>query len=65
MSIEKTEYKGLLNELITLIENTKRQVVSHANSALTMLFWHVGKQILNHSLQNKRGKEFATNDSIC
>ena len=56
MSIEKTEYKGLLNELITLIENTKRQVVSHANSALTMLFWHVGKQILNHSLQNKRGE---------
>lgn len=56
MAIEKTEYKDLLNELIGLIENTKRQVVSHANSALTILFWHVGKRILNHILQNKRGE---------
>ena len=56
MSIEKTEYQGLLNELIALIENAKRQVVSYANSALTVLFWHVGKRILNHSLRNKRGE---------
>jgi predicted nuclease of restriction endonuclease-like (RecB) superfamily len=56
MSIEKTEYQDLLNELIALIENGKRQVVSYANSALTVLFWHVGKRILNHNLQNKRGE---------
>jgi len=53
MSIEKTEYQDLLNELITLIENAKKLVVSQANSALTVLFWHVGKRILNHNLQNK------------
>jgi len=56
MSIEKTEHKDLLNELIILIENAKRQVVSYANSTLTVLFWHVGKQILNHNLKNKRGE---------
>ena len=56
MSIEKTEYQDLLNELIALIENAKKLVVSQANSALTVLFWHVGKRILNHNLQNKRGE---------
>ena len=56
MTIEKTEYQDLLNELIALIENARRQVVSHANSTLTVLFWHVGKQILNHNLKNKRGE---------
>ena len=56
MSIEKTVYQDLLNELIALIENAKKQVVSQANSTLTVLFWHVGKRILNHNLQNKRGE---------
>jgi predicted nuclease of restriction endonuclease-like (RecB) superfamily len=55
MAIDTTEYQDLLNDLVSLIENTKRQVVSHVNSALTVLFWHVGKRILNHNLQNKRG----------
>ena len=45
MAIENTEYQDLLNELIALIENTKRQVVSQVNSALTILFWHVRKRI--------------------
>lgn len=56
MSIEKTEYQDLLNELVDLIENTKKQVVSRANSAVTILFWHVGKRIRNHNLKNKRGE---------
>ncbi len=56
MPIEKIEYRDLLNELISLIENAKQQVISQANSALTVLFWSVGKRILNHNLQNKRGE---------
>ena len=48
------EYQELLNELVTIIEKTKTQVISHANSSLTVLFWHVGKRILTHNLQNKR-----------
>ena len=56
MSIKRTEHKDLLNQLIVLIENAKRQVVSHANSTLTVLFWHIGNQIINHKLKNKRGE---------
>ena len=56
MTIERTKYQDLLSELVALIENAKTEVVNHANSTLTVLFWHVGKQILNHNLKNKRGE---------
>lgn len=56
MSLEKLEYRDLLDDLVALIEKTKTQVVSYANSSLTMLFWHVGKRILTHNLQNKRAE---------
>jgi predicted nuclease of restriction endonuclease-like (RecB) superfamily len=56
MSIEKIEYQDLLNELVVLIEKTKTQVISHVNSSLTVLFWHVGNRILSHNLQNKRAE---------
>ncbi len=53
MSIQKMEYQELLKELVTIIEKTKIQVISHANSSLTVMFWHVGKKILTHNLQKK------------
>ena len=56
MSIEKSENKNLLNELVSLIEKTKTQVISSVNSSLTLLFWHVGNRILTHNLQNKRAE---------
>lgn len=56
MSIEKSENKNLLNELISLIERTKTQVISNVNSSLTLLFWHIGNRILTHNLQNKRAE---------
>ena len=56
MSIEKIEYQDLLNELVAIIEKTKRQVVSHVNSSLTVMFWNVGNRILTHILQNKRAE---------
>ena len=34
--------KVLLNELSRLIEESQRQLVSAANSTLTMLFWQIG-----------------------
>lgn len=49
-----TEHRDLLNDLITLIEKTKLQVSAQINSALTVLFWHIGKRILTQHLQNKR-----------
>ncbi len=56
MSIEKIEYQDLLNELIAIIEKAKKQVVSYANSSLTVMFWHVGNRILSHNLQYKRAE---------
>jgi len=56
MSIEKVEYQDLLTEVVALIEKTKYQVVSYANSSLTILFWHIGERILTQNLQNDRGE---------
>lgn len=53
----------LFNELSHLIEQSKTQVISYANSTLTTLFWQVGKKINEHILQNKRadyGKEIVS-----
>jgi predicted nuclease of restriction endonuclease-like (RecB) superfamily len=52
-SIDNTE-QALLKELSQLIEQSQHQVVSQANSTLTLLFWHIGKRINNEILQNKR-----------
>ncbi len=54
--IEKSDSKDLISELISLIENTKKQVISQANSSLTVLFWNVGKIILTHNLKHKRAE---------
>lgn len=61
MELQKTKYKDLLSELISLVKTTKQNVVSYANISLTMLFWQVGNhRILAHTLAYKRadyGKE--------
>jgi len=54
MDIQKSEYQELLSDLISLIEKTKLNVISYANSSLTILFWHVGNRVLTKTLQNKR-----------
>lgn len=46
--------QSLFNELSQLIEQSQRQVVSHANSTLTILFWQVGQRINEEILKNKR-----------
>jgi predicted nuclease of restriction endonuclease-like (RecB) superfamily len=56
MSLEKAENQDLLHEVVSLIETTKEKVVSHANSSLTVLFWHIGKRLLTDKLQNKRAE---------
>ena len=56
MNIKKSEYQDLLSDLISLIENTKSNVISYANSSLTILFWHVGSLVLTKTLQNKRAE---------
>ena len=53
-TITKAAEKDLFNELSQLIEQSQQQVVSQANSTLTMLFWHIGNRINKEILQNKR-----------
>lgn len=47
---------NLFQEISQLIEQSKAQVVSYANSTLTLLFWQVGKRINERILQNKRAE---------
>jgi len=56
MTSDKLAHRNLINDLVALIEKTKAQVVSHANSSLTVLFWHIGNRILTYDLQNKRAE---------
>ena len=48
--------KNLFNDLSQLIEQSKQQVASHANSVLTQLFWKIGHRISSHILNNQRAK---------
>lgn len=52
-SIELSD-KELLKELSQLIEQSQQQLVSQANSTLTLLFWHIGNRINENILHNKR-----------
>ncbi len=53
LKVQNTE-QALFTELSLLIEESQRQVVSQANSALTLLFWHIGNRINKEILKNKR-----------
>ena len=50
------ECRDLLTEIISIVEQTKIQVVSQVNSSLSILFWHIGKKILTHDLNNERAE---------
>lgn len=54
--LEKSTNENLFNELSALIEQSKRQVLAVANSALTLLFWQVGKRINEEILNNERAE---------
>ncbi|NBX80123.1 MAG: DUF1016 domain-containing protein, partial [Flavobacteriales bacterium] len=47
---------ALVQELSLIIEKSKQQVQRTANSALTLLFWHVGKRINDEILNNERAQ---------
>lgn len=44
----------LLKQLTTLIDGVKTRVAVQVNSSLTVLFWQIGRMILEHILQNER-----------
>jgi len=50
----------IFKDIKTLIEQTKKNVAVSVNSALTMIYWQIGKYINDEILKNKRadyGKE--------
>jgi len=56
MSIKKTDYQNILNDIVSLVESTKNQIAIQANSSLTIMFWHIGKRIQSEVLQNERAE---------
>ena len=55
-----TPANPLLGEIKSLIEQGRQQVAVAVNSAMSMLYWNIGKRINEEILQNKRaeyGKE--------
>lgn len=44
----------LAGDIRTLIEQSRQQLVSTVNSALTSLYWHIGKRIRSEILQGER-----------
>jgi len=52
--------KSLLDDIKTLIEQSKKRISVAVNSGMTMLYWRIGSRIKTDILQNKRaeyGKE--------
>jgi predicted nuclease of restriction endonuclease-like (RecB) superfamily len=56
MLIDKKEYKSILNEIVSIIEKSKNQLVVQANSTLTLTFWYIGNQINTNILKNERAE---------
>lgn len=50
----------LFEDIVTLIEHTKKSVSQSVNTSLTMMYWHIGKKLNDDIVKNKRaeyGKE--------
>ena len=54
--INHTENSDLLSDISLLIEQSKRQIASQANSTLTLLFWQIGKRINDEILLHKQAE---------
>lgn len=64
--LKKHNAPDLIQEISLLIEESKLHVVRTANSALTLLFWQVGKRVNDEILKNDRaqyGKQIIANVS--
>jgi predicted nuclease of restriction endonuclease-like (RecB) superfamily len=51
-----TEYQNILNEIVSLVEKAKNQIIVQANSTLTLTFWHIGNKINSEILNNNRAE---------
>ena len=53
--INRTE-NILFRDLAQIIEQGKQKAVTQVNSLLTLTYWHVGKKINDHILNNERAE---------
>jgi len=61
-NLEKNN-NGLIQSIITLIDDSRKHVAAAINQQLTLLYWNIGKEINDNILQNKRadyGKQLVT-----
>jgi predicted nuclease of restriction endonuclease-like (RecB) superfamily len=56
MISNRTEYQNILNEIVSLVEKAKNQIIVQANSTLTLTFWHIGNKINTEILNNNRAE---------
>jgi len=54
MKTDDLENNRIINDIVSIIERTKHQIVVQANSSLTLMFWQIGERIRKEILQNKR-----------
>lgn len=56
MKINNEIEKQLFDELVQIIEQGKNQLSRQVNSTITMVYWQVGKRIIEDVLNNKRAE---------
>ena len=46
----------VINEVISIIEESKKKVVSYVNTTLLFMYWNIGKLIVEYQGNNERAK---------
>lgn len=54
--IDNVNIENLYNEIVILIEDTKRNVAVKTNSEMTLLYWNIGKDITENILNYKKAE---------
>ncbi|MGZ8915989.1 MAG: PDDEXK nuclease domain-containing protein [Methylobacter sp.] len=55
-SLPDTESQALLEEIRQLIEDSRSRLAATVNSALTLLYWHIGRRIHTEVLKGERAE---------
>ena len=55
-NIDNINIDELYTSIVTLIERSKRNVISTVNQEMTLLYWNIGKNIKDNVLKNKKAE---------
>ena len=56
VNIDTNNSAALLQSIVSLIDNARRRVAVTVNSELTVLYWHIGRQINENVLRHGKGE---------